>query len=240
MGRGSQEKRMKTFFCSPRGKKDDKLNAHFKLRFRDENGAMSDVPDEKSISGYLLSIGNTEFTHKVQGKKDLLIKQIKLVLVDGDELFEITATKDGWFGRGIANAVIGTKNFDVLKIRMWEFNERAGLTVYNNDKKCDVFISKEEQAELVKEVENPAKEGEMMKVYKDLDKKLYDAWDNLAPDITKRAQEKGWLASEKAEAPPAKKDDSLQKEFDSMPDQGHPAGDPSHVSAGDDGDDMPF
>jgi hypothetical protein len=250
MGLGSQEQRRRTYYLSPRAKTDKVLDPHFAVKMRDLDGTMKNLPNEPSVSGYLVGLGTGEFEWpKNSGKK---LKTIKIFLMDGDDLYQIEANRDSNLVRSMMNTILGTRDFDVMRIALSAKNENAQVYINNNGNKTNwKFEWDKDVKPLLYTVEDPKEEGKMITVYKKYDQLLWDEWTKLIPYVNERAQKLGYTQGpstasvakpgepsrpKAADVTPA----TLQQEFDEQPDPRQTAPVDTHEPYKEEGDEMPF
>jgi len=111
---GSSTPKRKIYYLSPTTTSlvDNKkvVDPHFKVKMTDENGVTHTLPNEREVSGYLLSTTHGEYEWpKDSGKK---VKTITVLLVDADALYKIEMGVNSNVARSIMNTIAGTKNME--------------------------------------------------------------------------------------------------------------------------------
>lgn len=240
MGLGSDEKRIPTYYCSPRAKKDNVTNPHIRVTLYDADGVKHEIQDQKAISGYLVDIDTVEFTPK--DKPNVKLKKIVVVLADQVKgelaLFRIELLADGHWGRQVMNSILGTPDAQVIKIGVWTDKKgNANIGVKNNNQLTEWrFGWHEDIAPKIYEVEDPKNENEKIKVYKNVNKMFMDAWVAHRKHVRDTAMANGWLEDDGAGDAPV--DTPAPARTPSQPDRDVPPID-THEPI-EDVDEMPF
>jgi len=220
---GSSTPKRKIYYLSPTTTSlvDNKkvVDPHFKVKMTDENGVTHTLPNEREVSGYLLSTTHGEYEWpKDSGKK---VKTITVLLVDADALYKIEMGVNSNVARSIMNTIAGTKNTELLKFRFYVKNDFPQLFITNNDGKCEwKFDYTKDLAPLITEAPDPQDESKKVKIYHKVNAKLMEAWLAVEPEIKAHAIHMGYdklgfpSGSEKSATT---NETSLQTEFDRMP-----------------------
>lgn len=244
MGLGSKEKEPRIYYMSMRGTKNKVVNAHFRTQVREPGAAIVDLPDETKVSGLMRAVGHNEYEFpKNSGLKQ---KTIIIYLVDGDDHFKVESNIDSVMGRSLMNSLLGTKDFDNLKISLRVKNEMPAISVFNNDQKTEwKYDYTEKLKPMVYEVEDP-KTGKPVKVYRKVNELLWNDWLVYESYVAKRAANLGYdklgtVAQKPATGTKPAEDPgpSLQDEFNAIhePGQSIHEDDPRFIPPA---DDLPF
>lgn len=194
MGRGSTEPQRKIFYYSIRAEKkliengvEKKITApHFQGQTKGATG-YENVVAETELSGYFVRMkdGQYEFP-KNSGK---MVKTIGIVLVDGDEQYNIECNLNSGYGRNLMNnmASLGLNKVGKLKIRLYQKDGFAKMFMENDGESIGWAFDWEQLKSLVDQAPDPQVEGKMMNVYHRLNAFLFDAWKKAAEILNKTA-----------------------------------------------------
>lgn len=255
MGLGSEQPRRKIYYLGPRAQKIVNgakiIDPHFVVEMRDENGAKHKLPEERRVSGKLLSIGHGEYEYpKDSGKK---IKSVHLYLIDGASLFKVEGSVNSNMLRSLMNTVAGTQKFGVMEIALYVKDGFPNLFVSNDNQKTEWrFDYKKELAPLITEAPDPQDETKTVKIYHTVNKMLWEAWIATEPIVAAHAKVMGYdkmpapAKPSTSETPkpgtsrPPTEERSLQDELDEIKQDELDPGGTWPVGLTDNSDDLPF
>ncbi|MGC3945377.1 MAG: hypothetical protein QM762_12825 [Chryseolinea sp.] len=194
---GSKEPpRPSIIYLSPRAMdKEKKVYPHFSVSKR-EGGQTVPQPDEFSVSGHLVEIGHGKYEYPKNS--GAWVETIFLLLVDGAEMYKIEGSADTSLMRNLMNTVIGTKDWDFMRIRLYakkdqQGNDNANIYITNNDQKTVwAFDYEKDIKPLVKQYPDPKVRGKMLKSYLDVNDLLMKHWTELEPYVKERARKMGY------------------------------------------------
>ena len=204
MGFGNGQARKKIYYCSPRGSSQEGsskvLDPHFIVTMTDENGVKHKVDKQTSVFGFLVELGHGKYEYPKGSNEWNNTVKIKLYDPDEDALIQIEANVQANIIRSLMNTVIGTQTFEEMRISLYPDKEAKWPNIYVSDKlqmgKASERVKrkydyKTQLAPLVKEVENPQKRGQMIKVYHAVDDLLWEEWlkvELIANDAAKKTK----------------------------------------------------
>jgi len=192
MGLGSKTPRLKTYYMSPRGYKDKKLNPHFIVRTKDETGTMVRLPDETEVSGTLVSISHGEYDY--EGKK---VKTVTLLLFDDNAYFKVSSDMNSNNMRQLMNTICGTQTFDYIRLSLYAKNDYPTLYVSDQPGKSSdrvkwKFDYKKQIEPLITEQPDLQDPTKKVKVYHAVNQLLLDEWKRTELIVAEYARKKGY------------------------------------------------
>ena len=195
---GSKEApRRKVIYLTPRSQdKDKKIYPHFSVSHR-VNGNTVQLEDETAVSGYLVGIDHGGYEYPKNS--GVWIKTFSILLVDGEDLFKIEGSCDTGIARNIMNSVLGTKEFDVMRISLYSKDDEQGITqpkvfISNNGEKTKWKYEYEKDIKpLVREAEDPKRPGKTVKIYHAVNAMLLNDWIEMEQAVADRAKAMGYI-----------------------------------------------